>query len=159
MTDVVENKTVEAKVSVNSRVLVHFSVMLPDGSAADSTRVEGKPALFVLGNDSLSEGLEKALIGKCVGERFKVELGHLDAFGPSNPDLIRFFEVKDFPQDLALEEGLIISFDQPNGNQLPGVVKSIAAESVKVDFNHPLAGQDVIFDIEILEIKPQEMNA
>lgn len=137
----------------NSRVVAHFSVLLPDGSAADSTRVEGKPAMFEMGNQSLSDGLEQALLGKCVGDRFKVELDQHNAFGPSNPDLIHFFEVKDFPQDLELEEGLIVGFEQPNGQQLPGLVRNIAGESVKVDFNHPLAGQDVIFDIEILEIK------
>ena len=57
-----------------------------------------------------------------------------------------------FSHDLNLEEGMIVAFSQPDGSEVPGIVRSLAGDSVTVDFNHPLAGQTVIFDVEILDV-------
>ena len=99
-------------VQSNSAVLVHFTLKLDDGTTAESTRNNGKPALFRLGDASLSEGLEQHLLGLKVGDKTTFSLEPDAAFGVPSPDLIT------------------------------------------VDFNHPLAGQTVHFDIEVLEIDP-----
>jgi FKBP-type peptidyl-prolyl cis-trans isomerase SlpA len=143
-------------ITAQSCALVHLSILLPDGSAADSTRVNGEPTLFILGEDSLSPKIEDNLIGKVAGDKVKLELSSDDAFGPANPDLVQFFDIKDFPNDIELEPGVIIGFTQPSGQEMPGVVTELAGTSVKVDFNHPLAGKDVIFDIEIVEVDPKK---
>jgi FKBP-type peptidyl-prolyl cis-trans isomerase SlpA len=145
-----------SSIQENSCALVHLSILLPDGSAADSTRVNGEPTLFVLGDESLSPKIEQSLIGKRKSDKIKLELSSDDAFGPANPDLVQFFDIKDFPNDIELEPGLIIGFTQPSGQEMPGVVTELAGTSVKVDFNHPLAGKDVIFDIEIVEVDPKK---
>ncbi len=142
------SKTVES----NSLVFAHMTLMLKDGSVADSTRTNGKPSAIRLGDGSISEALEQALIGKSAGERVKIALEAQDAFGDPQPNLIQFMDIHQFPADIKLEDGTVIAFDQPDGSQIPGIVREVKGHSVKVDFNHPLAGQAITFDIEILSI-------
>jgi FKBP-type peptidyl-prolyl cis-trans isomerase SlpA len=139
-------------VAAGSLVFAHMTLLLPDGSVADSTRSTGKPSVIRLGDGSVSEALEASLIGKLVGDRVKVTLQAEDAFGEPQPNLIQFMEIHQFPADIKLEEGVVIAFEQPDGSQLPGIIREVQGHSVKVDFNHPLAGQEITFDIEILSI-------
>ncbi|MCW8879174.1 MAG: FKBP-type peptidyl-prolyl cis-trans isomerase [Kangiellaceae bacterium] len=136
----------------NSRVLADVTIKLKDGSIADSTKVSGKPSWLVLGNGSFSEAFELYLIGRSVGDELTFELEPKDAFGESQPDSIHFMDISQFPQDIELEKGVIIGFEQPGGGQLPGIIREVQGGSVKVDFNHPLAGETVIFEIEIKQI-------
>ncbi|MBV1911267.1 MAG: FKBP-type peptidyl-prolyl cis-trans isomerase [Kangiellaceae bacterium] len=140
-------------ISKNSRVLADVTVKLNNGSIADSTKVSGKPSWLILGDGSFSPAFESYLLNKEEGDNLVFELDAPDAFGISNPDLIQFMEIHQFPEDLELKEGAIISFDQPTGGQIPGVIREVSGGSVRVDFNHPLAGENVIFEIEIKQIK------
>lgn len=140
-------------ITANSKALVHFNVMLPDGSAADSTRVDGKPVWFILGDGSLTEKLESSLIGMQKEEKKKVEIHGSELFGPANPDSVHFMDINQFPADVELEIGNIIAFEQMGGGAIPGMIRDIQGHSVKVDFNHPLADQDIILEIEVVDIK------
>lgn len=137
----------------DSRVLADVTVKLKDGSIADSTKISGKPSWLILGDGSFSTAFEEYLIDKQAGDNLVFELEANDAFGLSNPDQIHFMDISQFPQDIELKEGAIIAFDQPDGGQIPGVIRSFDGGSVKVDFNHPLAGETVIFEIEIKQVK------
>ncbi len=137
-------------------VLVHMSVLLDDGSIADSTVAMGKPALIQLGDDSLSFAFEQKILGLTEGDKTKFRLAAIDAFGESNPDLIQFMDIHKFPNEIELKEEVIVSFTQPNGAPMPGIIRAIEGSSVKVDFNHPIAGQSVTFQIEILSINPEK---
>lgn len=137
-----------------SAVLVHFTLKLEDGSTAESTRNNGKPALFSLGDGSLSEGLESHLLGLTVGENKSFSLTADDAFGQSSPDLIQYFSRRDFTQAGEPEIGAIMLFSGMDGNEMPGVIREISGDSITVDFNHPLAGQTIHFEVEVLEIDP-----
>ncbi|WP_053140330.1 FKBP-type peptidyl-prolyl cis-trans isomerase [Erwinia billingiae] len=137
-----------------SAVLVHFTLKLEDGSTAESTRNNGKPALFSLGDGSLSEGLESHLLGLTVGEKKSFSLTADDAFGQSSPDLIQYFSRRDFTQAGEPEIGAIMLFSGMDGNEMPGVIREISGDSITVDFNHPLAGQTIHFEVEVLEIDP-----
>jgi FKBP-type peptidyl-prolyl cis-trans isomerase SlpA len=139
-------------VNDNSEVLMHFSINLADGSAAESTRVNNRPAKFVMGDGSLTENFEKCLLGLAVNEQKKFELAPQDAFGMPNPDNIHYVDRSRFTADAPAEVGAIIAFTQPNGAELPGIVREVNGDSVTVDFNHPLAGQTLTFDVEILAI-------
>ncbi|MEE4245600.1 MAG: FKBP-type peptidyl-prolyl cis-trans isomerase [Kangiellaceae bacterium] len=141
-----------AVVSDNSHVFLHMNILLEDDSAVDSTRVDGKPQVIVIGNNSVSEVMEQQLIGLKVGDKKKFTLAADDAFGQVNPELIQFMDIQSFPEDLDVSLGSVISFEQPNGQPLPGIIREVQGHSVKVDFNHPLAGQPVIFDVEIVSI-------
>lgn len=141
------------EVVANCRVLADVTIKLKDGSIADSTKVSGKPSWLMMGDGSFSPAFESFMIGKSVGDELTFELDAKDAFGDSNPDSIHFMDISQFPQDLKLEKGVIVGFDQPNGNQVPGIIREVMGTSVKVDFNHPLAGEAVIFEIEIKQIE------
>ncbi|AIX74899.1 MAG: FKBP-type peptidyl-prolyl cis-trans isomerase [Mixta calida] len=138
----------------DSAVLLHFTLKLEDGSTAESTRANGKPALFRLGDGSLSDALETALLGLRVGEKKAFTLEPEAAFGSVSPDLIQYFSRRDFIQTGEPEVGAIMLFTGMDGSEMPGVIREIAGDSITVDFNHPLAGRTVHFDVEVLEIDP-----
>ncbi|MDC8832733.1 FKBP-type peptidyl-prolyl cis-trans isomerase [Alteromonas gilva] len=141
-----------ATIRDNSEVIMHFDLKLSDGSAADSTRVNKKPAKLVMGDGSLTPNFEACLRGLSAGDKKSFELAPDDAFGQPNPDNIHHMDRSRFGADMALEEGMIMAFSQPDGSEVPGIVRSIAGDSVTIDFNHPLAGQTVIFDVEIIDV-------
>lgn len=138
-------------ISNDSEVTLHFTIKLKDGSVADSTHNMGKPAKFSMGDGSLSPNFEQCLLGLTTGETKQVELKAKDAFGEPNPDFIQYMEKSRFSGQ-ELEVGTIMAFAGRNGTEIPGIISDVSGESVKVDFNHPLAGQDVIFDVEILNV-------
>ncbi|AXF77291.1 FKBP-type peptidyl-prolyl cis-trans isomerase [Erwinia tracheiphila] len=139
----------------DSAVLVHFVLKLSDGSTAESTRNNGKPALFSLGDGSLSAELEAELVGLKVGDKKAFSLAPESAFGTASPDLIQYFSRRDFTQAGEPEVGAIMLFSGMDGNEMPGVIREISGDSITVDFNHPLAGQTIHFDVEVLEINPE----
>lgn len=145
-------------IEVGSVVTMHFDVRLKDGSVAESTRNIGKPMTFRVGhNDFFSEKLERELLGLNIGAKPKIMLLPDDAFGPAHPANIYQVPRTQFKGELAdqLEVGLIINFTQLDGRDIPGVIRALDAHEVTIDFNHPLAGQVVLFDIEIIDVKPQ----
>ncbi len=137
----------------NSAVTLHFTIKLKDGSVADSTHNGGKPAKLVIGDGSLSDNFEQHLIGMQAGQNRAIELTAEDAFGQPNPDNIHHMDRAKFIGDTEVEVGTIMAFSGPDGMEIPGIITDIAGDSVTVDFNHPLAGQDVIFDVEILSVE------
>lgn len=143
----------------HSAVLIHFTLKLSDGSTAESTLSQGKPVLFRLGDGSLSCELENQLIGLQAGDQRQFTLPAEAVFGTPSPDLIQYFNRRDFCQTGVPDVGTIMLFTSMNGNEMPGIVREVAQDSIVVDFNHPLAGQAVFFDIEVLAIDPrQEQN-
>lgn len=143
------------QIQAQSSVLLNFTLKLEDGSTADSSQAQGKPALFALGNGSLSPELEAQLIGLSEGEKKTFSLAGDMVFGKHNPDLVQYFSLRDFMETGTPEIGTIMLFTAMNGSEMPGVVKAIEGESITVDFNHPLAEQQITFEIEVLEIDPQ----
>jgi FKBP-type peptidyl-prolyl cis-trans isomerase SlpA len=143
------------QVKHDSAVLVHFTLKLEDGSTAESTRGNGKPALFRLGDGSLSDALENQLMGLTVGDKRTFTLAPESAFGSKSPDLVQYFSQRDFQETGIPDAGTIMLFTTRDGSEMPGVVRDVTEDSITVDFNHPLAGQYIDFDIEVLEIDPQ----
>lgn len=138
----------------DSAVLVHFTLKLEDGSTAESTRANGKPALFRLGDGSLSAALEMELVGLKEGDKHVFTLAPEAAFGEVSPDLIQYFSRRDFNDAGEPEAGTIMLFTGMGGSEMPGVIRDISGDSVTVDFNHPLAGHHIQFDIEVLQVDP-----
>ncbi|AWK14494.1 FKBP-type peptidyl-prolyl cis-trans isomerase [Candidatus Fukatsuia symbiotica] len=144
------------RIQKNSTVLIHFTLQLADGSTAESTRAQGKPALFRLGDNSLSAALEQQLLGLQVGDKRNFTLSAETAFGMANPDLIHSFSPCDFAQTGIPDTGTIMLFTAMDGGEMPGIVRAVAEGSITVDFNHPLAGQALSFAIDVLEIDPKQ---
>ena len=137
-------------VSENSKVTLHFSIELENGDLIEST-FGYKPGTFEMGDGSLLPGFERHLVGLNVGEKRSFTIPQQDAFGAHNPQNVQFFKASDFA-DTELSEGLIVSFADASGAELPGVIKSVSGDDIEVDFNHPLAGKTLIFTAEIVGV-------
>ena len=74
------------------------------------------------------------------------------AFGPRDEGKVQQMPKSDFPEEMELEPGLVVGFDAPNGTEVAGIILEADTEVVKVDFNHPLAGKDVLFKVEVLKV-------
>ena len=138
-------------ISPESTVTLHLSLTLEDGTVAEST-FDDKPLSFTLGDGTLIEGLELALYGLRPGDKQRLSLSPEQAFGLHDPEKVHRVPRADFPADMVLEPGCIIGFDTPTGEELPGMVMAAGAADVEVDFNHPMAGHVVIFEVEIIDV-------
>jgi FKBP-type peptidyl-prolyl cis-trans isomerase SlpA len=138
-------------ISSSSRVTLHFALLLEDGSVVDST-FDRQPASLVMGDGNLLPGFEATLLGLVAGDEREFMVLPENAFGQPNPLNVQYFKRSDFGADMQLEEGLIISFADAARAELPGVIKNVTATEVMVDFNHPLAGKTLRFNVKILEV-------
>lgn len=136
----------------DTRVTLHFAVRLMDGTEMDST-YGGQPAAFVWGDESLLPGFERALLGLKAGDKRSVYIEADKGFGAYNPDNIQQFRADEFADGMTLEPGVVVSFRDASGAELPGVISLIEDNWVTVDFNHPLAGRDLTFEVEILAVE------
>jgi FKBP-type peptidyl-prolyl cis-trans isomerase SlpA len=130
---------------------MHFSISLPDGTEAAST-FEDEPTTFVMGDGTVSEGLELALCGLVAGDTQSLTLQPDQAFGPRDEAKVQPMPRANFSLEMDLEPGLIIGFTTPDGNEVAGIVQEVKEQDVVMDFNHPLAGMEVIFRVEVLEV-------
>ncbi len=136
-----------------TRVTLHFSLSLDDGTVVDST-FEREPAVFEVGDGSLLPGYEEALLGLRAGDETRFDMKPEHGFGQHNPANIQQLSRADFDASIALEPGLVLSFADASGAELPGVVADIDDDTVTVDFNHPLAGREIAFRVAILAVEP-----
>jgi len=139
------------KVETNSTVTVNYTGRLEDGSIFDSSVVEGRePLTATLGQGQLIKGFESGLHDMFVGEKKTVEIESEDAYGKYNDFMIQ--EVKKEQMPGEVEVGMHLQADTQMG-PVQFIVKEIKEESVILDANHPLAGQKLIFDLEVLDIQ------
>ena len=146
-----------------SRVTLHFSVSLTTGDIVDSN-FAGKPATFHVGDGSLLPGFEGPLLGLTVGSELDVTLPPEHAFGESNPRNVYNFPVSKFKSLIEdpinpAEVGTIVSFKDPGGGDLPGVVTKLNKATIEIDFNHPLAGKPIVFRAKVLSVIPPGATA
>jgi FKBP-type peptidyl-prolyl cis-trans isomerase SlpA len=146
---------VKFQINVASTVTLHLSLMLEDGTVAEST-FDAEPLTFTMGDGTLVHGLELGLYGLRPGDSQRLTLYPEQAFGLRDPGKVHRLPRAEFGADIELEPGLIVGFETPEGEELPGAVLSLDADSVEVDFNHPLAGRNIIFDVEIIDVVPAE---
>lgn len=141
-----------ATIGSGCRVRLHYSIALEDGTIADSTWEENDPLEFTLGDGTMVEGLELALIGLKAGDRQTLRIGPEHAYGFPDQDNVHVMPRGEFAEDMNLERGLIIGFTTPSGLEIPGTILEVDDAEVKVDFNHPLAGHEITFAVEILAV-------
>lgn len=142
----------------NCKVELHFSLKLADtGELVDST-FEKKPAELVIGDGNLPAAFEAVIHGMRAGERKIERIEPKDGFGQHNPSNVQRIPKDQFDPSVELSEGLVVSFQDKAKSELPGVVSTIDDTMVTVDFNHPLAGRDLEFEVEILSVIPSETH-
>ncbi len=140
-----------------TRVTLHFSLSLDNGDVID-TNFEANPATFTVGDGNLLPGFEKALFGMLEGEHKTLLIKPEDGFGQRNDNNIQEIDRSQFSPDLELSEGLMLSFADAQKTELPGVVRAFDENVVVVDFNHPLAGREILFEVSILKIEPVQVH-
>jgi FKBP-type peptidyl-prolyl cis-trans isomerase SlpA len=145
--------TDEGKIAPDRRVVMHYTLSLDDGTVAESSR-EGDPLTFIVGDGTIVEPLERLLYGLEAGARETFRLEPEEAFGYSEIENIHTIPRNEFPGEMPLDPGNVIGFSGPEGEEVPGTIMDVTEESVQVDFNHPLAGRAVVFEVEILSVGP-----
>ena len=108
--------------------------------------------MFTVGDGNLLPGFEAAILGMRAGDDAQILIEPEDAFGLHRTENVQILRRDRFGADMALEEGLMVSFSGPGG-ELPGVVREVMEEHVEVDFNHPLAGRRIVFDVSIIDVR------
>ena len=142
----------EIRIQEGSKVDLHFSVSVENGVEIDNTRGREEPVSLVIGDGNLLPGFEKALFGLRAGDRRTVHLPSEDAFGPWNAENIQIFDTVKFEQRPIV--GHMIEFEDKAKATLFGVVKSVNDDTTEIDFNHPLAGKYITFEVEIFKVTP-----
>lgn len=133
-------------------LLCHMAILLEDGSTADNTKGSGKPVKLTIGDDSITAAFENEIKGLVAGDKHKFTLQSKDAFGAINPDLIYHMDKSRFNNPDELAKGVIMGFSGADGHEIPGIICDIIADSVTVDFNHPLAGHNITIDLEVIKL-------
>lgn len=146
------NPNEDTRIAAGSTVDLHFSVALENGVELDNTRVRNEPVSLTMGDGNLLPGFENALLGLRAGDRRTVHLPPEDAFGPWNADNVQTFDTVKFAERPQIDQ--MIEFEDKSKTTLAGVVKSVTDDITEVDFNHPLAGRNVVFEVEIVRVTP-----
>jgi FKBP-type peptidyl-prolyl cis-trans isomerase SlpA len=149
--------TSEVPVSEGTRIFLNFSLSLEDGSEVDSN-FGGEPVDFVYGDGSLLPGFEYLLLGMTAGQRNMFTVLPENSFGQPNDNNVQCLPRDQFDDDVELEIGLVFSFADVGGGELPGMLISFDEDEVTVDFNHPLAGRNILFDVVIHRVEPAELH-
>ena len=146
-----ENTKPLARITETSQIAISYSMRLMDETEIDKTEVD-ELFEFKIGDGSLLPNLESLLIGLEEGTSGKFFVPPEDGFGYPDPANIYDLDKSEFPDDMTLKVGDVVGFDTPTGDQIPGRVLAFNGDKIKVDFNHPLAGETFIFEAKIEKI-------
>jgi FKBP-type peptidyl-prolyl cis-trans isomerase 2 len=136
------------------KVKVHYHGKLRSGETFDSSQGR-EPLEFTLGSGQVIKGFDDGVTGMKVGDKKTVEIPVADAYGEKNEEMLIEFPKNQFPPELNPEPGMQLMMNNGQGQQFPVNIVEVKEESVVLDANHPLAGQDLIFDLELVEIEPK----
>lgn len=138
-------------INMNSQVLMHYSIALTNGSIIESS-FDDEPVEITMGHGDVTEGMELALFGLKEGDTQTLTLTAEQGFGIRDEENVNMMPLSDFPGELKPEVGTSYSFETPNGEEIPGTIVTIEENQASVDFNHPLAGQEIVFTVNILGV-------
>ncbi|MBC8033704.1 MAG: peptidylprolyl isomerase [Chitinophagaceae bacterium] len=139
------------QVKSGDTVKVHYHGRLTDGTTFDSS--EGRePLEFEVGSGMVIAGFDNGVTGMAVGDKKTLQIPAEEAYGDKNPEMIVEFPKSQFPEDMEPEVGMSLNMTNGGGQVIPVVIVDVKDESVILDANHPLAGEALTFDIEVVEI-------
>jgi len=135
-----------------STVKVHYTGKLEDGTIFDSSK-ERAPLEFTIGEGTVIPGFEAAVIGMQTGESKSATLPPEEAYGERRSDRLLTVDREQLPDDLDPEVGQQLELKQPDGRKVPVTVARVSDSDVTLDANHPLAGRELAFEMELVEIR------
>ncbi|HEX3073889.1 MAG TPA: peptidylprolyl isomerase [Ignavibacteriales bacterium] len=133
-------------------VKVHYTGRFDDGTIFDSSKGR-TPLQFVIGNGQLIPGFENAVIGMAPGDMKSVNIAAAEGYGLYDENKVFEVSRNDFPDDINPEVGMELNVKNDDGSSYGVVIQEVKSETVMLDANHPLAGKDLIFEIELVEVK------
>lgn len=138
-------------VKKGDKIKVHYHGKLSNGETFDSS--EGRePLEFEVGSGMVIPGFDEGVTGMTVGEKKTISIPFAEAYGPQNPDMLVEMPKDRFPPEMEIEVGMPLVMSDQNGQQFQVTVTEVKEESIMLDANHPLAGKDLTFDLELVEI-------
>ncbi len=140
-----------SQVKMNDTIKVHYTGKLADGQVFDSSE-NREPLEFTVGSGMLIPGFENGVVDMKVSEKKTIEIPMTEAYGPVNDELFQEVEKAQLPPDIEPEVGLGLMSKATDGSEMPLTISEVREESIIVDANHPLAGKDLTFDIEVVSI-------
>jgi peptidylprolyl isomerase len=141
------------QVQNGDKIKVHYHGKLRSGETFDTS--DGRePLEFTVGSGQVIKGFDEGVKGMQVGDKKTVEIPVLDAYGEKQQEMMIEFPKDQFPADMNPEVGMQLMMSNGSGQQFPVTVAEVKEESVVLDANHPLAGQELIFDLELVSIEP-----
>jgi len=146
-----QNSVTMEKVKEKDNVSVHYTGTLSDGEVFDSS-VNREPLSFTVGAGQMIPGFDNAVVGMEVKEKKSVTIPAAEAYGELRPDMVQKISKDQLPPDLKPEVGQQLASQLPSGEQIIVTVAEISDEEVTIDANHPLAGKELTFEIELVEI-------
>ncbi len=133
-------------------VAMHYTLVLENGEIAD-TSADREPLSFICGHSQIIPGLENELMGMSVGDKKTVKVAPKDAYGEYDESLLQRAPREQIPENIELKEGLVLRANSEDGQIMEFVVKSFDEKEVVFDLNHPLAGETLTFETEIMEVR------
>jgi FKBP-type peptidyl-prolyl cis-trans isomerase 2 len=141
------------QVQSGDTIRVHYHGRLTDGTTFDSS--EGRdPLEFQVGSGMVIAGFDNGVVGMNIGDKKTVHIGVEEAYGPKNEEMVIEFPRDQVPEGMPLEKGMRLNLNNSQGQVVPVMITEVLDETVLLDANHPLAGEDLVFDIELVEIVP-----
>lgn len=134
-------------------VKVHYTGKLKDGTVFDSSLQRNEPLEFTIGQGNMIAGFENAVNGMQVGDSTVTDIPVDQAYGNVREDMILEVPKKDVPENISPEVGQRLAVQQKDGQSIPVTISKVSEDTITLDANHPLAGKDLVFEIELLEIK------
>jgi FKBP-type peptidyl-prolyl cis-trans isomerase SlyD len=144
----------------NKVVTINFILKDSEGNVIESTE-NMEPFSYISGNNQILPKLEDAVNQMLIGAKKDVFINAADGYGEYNEAAVQQIDKKEFPEDMKLEEGMQLIANSPEGKQMPFIINKIEENAVTVDFNHPLAGKNLSFNVELVDIRdatPEELN-
>ena len=143
------------EVKNGQKVKVHYVGTFDDGNEFDNSRARQEPISFEVGSGEMIPGFDSAILGMNIGETKKIEILPLEGYGLKREELVQEVPNNAFPPDMNLEVNALVQGKDPNGNPFMARVEAINSDTVTLDFNHPMAGKKLNFEIELLEVVDQ----
>jgi FKBP-type peptidyl-prolyl cis-trans isomerase 2 len=133
------------------KVKVHYHGRLNDGTTFDSSTGR-QPLEFEVGSGMVIKGFDDGVTGMAVGDKKTISIPAEDAYGARQEEMVIEFPKNNFPPDIEPEVGMTLNMHSENGQELPVVITEINDDTIVLDANHPLAGKELIFDIELVDL-------
>ncbi len=140
-----------AQVKSGDKVKVHYHGKLTSGETFDSSAGR-EPLEFEVGSGMVIKGFDEGVTGMAVGDKKTINIPFNEAYGPRNPEMVIDMPKERFPEDMEVEVGMPLVMSDGQGQQFQVTIVEIKETSVVLDANHPLAGKDLVFDLELVEI-------